>query len=180
MSLMAKQSVMARPQARAMAAPSRRFQRAKLTVVAAKGGEEGGKAFDTSIAGTLAKNANYALLASAITKAGLFQPLSGPGPFTVFAPDDDAFGAACKQLGVSKLELMSLPNLPEILKYHVISGKVLSTDLKEGMEATTVNGQKLKFTLAGGAAVNGIKIKKANVNASNGVIHSIAAVLVPK
>lgn len=59
-------------------------------------------------------------------QAGLDTVLMGPGPFTIFAPNDDAFGDAARALGVTKMELLNLPNLPDILKYHVISGKVKS------------------------------------------------------
>ena len=75
---------------------------------------------------------------------------------------------------------MNLPNLADILKYHVIAGTVLSTDLSEGLEAETVLGQKVVISLKGGASVNGQKIKKADVKTSNGVIHAIGAVLIPK
>ena len=121
-----------------------------------------------SLSGLVSKNANFAILGSAITKAGLAGALGGAGPFTVFAPDDDAFSAACKKLGVSKLALMDLPNLGDVLKAHVVAGSVLSGDLKEGQEVETLAGKKLKITLAGGAKVNGIKIKKADVKAANG------------
>lgn len=154
--------------------------RARLVVVASKGGEEGGKTFDKSVYGTLAGNANYSLLASAIAKTGLDKVLTGPGPFTLFAPNDDAFSDAARALKISKLELMALPNLADILKYHVIAGIVMSTDLKEGMSAKTVNGQSVTVSLKGGVTINGKKVKKADVKASNGVVHAIDAVLIPK
>jgi len=264
----------------------RSVRRAPLRVVAAKGGEEGGKAFGKDVVGILSTNGNYNLLAAAIGKvcgrpvggssairnwrppratapaapprgpashrvprrrciaparrrrrprrgralgarcaqsrnifprtaprpiaaraarhlprtgarpltrrcahprahssppsqAGLAEALSGPGPFTVLAPDDDAFMAVAKSLKLTKMQLLELPNLADILKCHVISGKVLSTDLKEGMEAATLGGKKLKVTLAGGAKFNTSKVKKANVPASNGVIHGIDSVILP-
>jgi len=119
-----------------------------------------------------------------------------PGPITVFAPNDDAFVAVIKTLGVTKLELMALPNLGEILKGHVVrgpetqrhkpawadspaqvAGKYLSTDLTEGQELTTLSGKKLKISLAGGASVNGTAITKADIKVDNGVIHAVKAVL---
>ena len=103
----------------------------------------------------------------------------GEGPFTLFAPNDDAFADAARALKISKIELMALPNLGDILKYHVISGKVMSTDLTEGMQAPTVNGKALSISLKGGVTVNGKKVKKADVKTSNGVIHAIDAVLIP-
>ena len=78
----------------------------------------------------------------------------------VFAPDDDAFSAAARALKLSKIELLALPNLGDILKYHVLSGEVKSTDLVEGMDAKTLNGQTVKITLAGGAKVNGASVTK--------------------
>ena len=110
-------------------------------------------------------------------QTGLTAALSGPGPFTVFAPDDDAFIAVCKKLGVTKLALMDLPNLADILKCHVIKGAVLSTDLKEGMEVETLAGKKIKVSLAGGASISGAKVKKADVKAANGVIHAMKDVI---
>lgn len=176
--LASRQAVLTRsavPVVRRVPAVSRR----NLCVVAAKGGEEGGKTFDKSVVGVLSGNANFALLASAIGKAGLAEALSGPGPFTVFAPDDDALSAACKKLKISKMELMTLPNLADILKYHVIAGKVMSKDLTEGATPKTLNGKTVKVTLAGGAKINGIKVVKADFPATNGVIHRIAEVLLP-
>lgn len=110
-------------------------------------------------------------------QAGLADALGAAGPFTLFAPDDDAFIAVTKKLGITKLALMGLPNLGDILKCHVIKGAVMSTDLKDGMEVETLAGKKVKISLAGGASVSGSKVKKADVKATNGVIHSIADVI---
>lgn len=111
------------------------------------------------------------------TQTGLTGALSGPGPFTLFAPNDDAFIAATKKLGITKLELMSLPNLGEILKCHVINGAVTSDQLKEGMEVETLAGKKIKISLAGGASISGSKVKKADVKASNGIVHAVESVI---
>ena len=78
---------------------------------------------------------------------------------------------------MTKLALMDLPTLGDVLKAHVISGKVLSSDLKEGQVVETLGGKKVTITLAGGPTVNGIKIKKADVNCANGVIHAITEVI---
>jgi len=152
-------------------------RRALQVVANSKGGEEGGKAFGKDIVGILSTNANFTLLASAISKAGLSGALGGEGPFTIFAPKDDAFLAACKSLKITKMELLALPNLADILKKHVLSGKVLSSALTEGGKAATLGGAELTFTLAGGAKVNGIKITKADFPATNGVIHVVDQVI---
>jgi uncharacterized surface protein with fasciclin (FAS1) repeats len=82
-----------------------------------------------------------------------------------------------QKLGITKLALMDLPNLGDILKNHVVAGSVKSGDLKEGQQVTTLGGKVVTITLAGGVAVNGCKVKKADVNAANGVIHAITSVI---
>lgn len=144
-----------------------------------KGGEEGGRKFDDSVFGKMAKSPNFTLFASAIAKAGLEPTLAGEGPITVFAPNDDAFIAAAKKLGVTKLELVTLPNILDILKNHVLQGEVLSSTLSEGDEPTTVGGGTLKISTSGGVKVNGASVKKADFKATNGVIHVVDQVLLP-
>ena len=80
---------------------------------------------------------------------------------------------------MTKVELMALPNLPDILKYHVVSGAVMSSQLTEGQEVETVLGKKLKVTLAGGVKINGVPVKKADIKVSNGILHSVSGVLLP-
>ncbi|KAK9818062.1 hypothetical protein WJX72_006455 [[Myrmecia] bisecta] len=144
-----------------------------------KGGEEGGRKFDNSVFGKLAQSPNFTMLASAVVKAGLEPVLTGKGPFTVFAPNDDAFTQAAKDKGVTKIEVLTLPGMADILKYHVLEGEVLSSSLSEGDEPTTVGGGKLKISKAGGVKVNGANVKKADFKADNGVIHVIDQVLSP-
>lgn len=128
-----------------------------------------------SVYGTIAKNANYMILGSLIIKAGLDKTLMDPNAkFTIFAPDDDAFAAAAKTLGVTKLELQNIPNLADVLKAHVVSGEVLSSTF--GGDVTTVGGGSLKVESAG-PSVNGIKLKKKDIKVSNGIIHAIGQVL---
>jgi uncharacterized surface protein with fasciclin (FAS1) repeats len=117
------------------------------------------------------------MLGSALTSAGFEPTLTGAGPFTVFAPNDDVFGDALKALGTTKLELLSLPALPDILKNHVVAGSVLSTDLKEGTEIETLGGGKLKVTA--GPCINGHALVKKDIKATNGILHSIKGVLAP-
>jgi LPXTG-motif cell wall-anchored protein len=132
----------------------------------------------TDIVDTAVANGSFTTLVAAVQKAGLVDALKGPGPFTVFAPTDAAFQALLTKLGVTADQLLQREDLKDILLYHVVSGKVMSSSLSEGLEATTLNGKKIKFTLAGGAKVNGANITP-DVEATNGVIHVIDAVLLP-
>jgi uncharacterized surface protein with fasciclin (FAS1) repeats len=95
----------------------------------------------------------------ATLQAGLKDALMAPGPYTVFAPNDDAFVEVIKALKTTKLGLMELANLGDILKGHVVAGALTSDQLTEGQELTTLSGQKLKVSLAGGASVNGVKAR---------------------
>ena len=129
-----------------------------------------------SVYGSVAKNANYLILGSLIAKAGLDKTLmDANSKFTLFAPDDDAFGAVAKKLGITKLELGDLPNLAEILKNHVVAGEVLSAALVDGGEVTTLGGAKLKASA--GPKVNGVAIKKKDIKVTNGIIHAVPEVL---
>jgi len=119
-------------------------------------------------------------LATAVKAAGLVNTLQGNGPFTVFAPTDAAFTAI--QPEVDKLlKPESKEKLSKILTYHVVSGKMKAADLKDGQELTTVEGGKLKVTVMDGkVTVGGAKVATADIAASNGVIHVIDKVLLPK
>jgi len=119
-------------------------------------------------------------LAAAVKAAGLVETLQGKGPFTVFAPTDAAFAAI--QSEVDKLlKPESKAALSKILTYHVVSGKTKAADLKDGQELTTVQGGKLKVTVKDGkVTVGGAHVTSADIAASNGVIHVIDKVLLPK
>ena len=123
---------------------------------------------------------NAKTLAAAVTGAGLEETLQGKGPFTVFAPTDAAFVAI--QSEVDKLlKPESKAKLSKILTYHVVSGKMEAADLEDGQELTTVEGGKLKVTVKdGNVTVGGAKVAAADITASNGVIHVIDKVLLPK
>jgi transforming growth factor-beta-induced protein len=109
----------------------------------------------------------------------LAETLSGPGPFTVFAPTDAAFQALFTQLGVSGIADLTAEQLVPILKYHVLSGNVRSSDLSAG-PATTLNGT-ITISLTPAPAINGnSNIVATDVQASNGVIHAIDKVLLPQ
>lgn len=119
-------------------------------------------------------------LAAAVKAAGLVETLQGKGPFTVFAPTDAAFAAI--QSEVDKLlKPESKQKLSKILTYHVVSGKMKAADLKDGQELTTVEGSKLKVMVKDGKVMVGnAKVTTADISASNGVIHVIDKVLLPK
>ena len=116
-------------------------------------------------------------LAAALTAAGLVETLKGPGPFTVFAPTDEAFAAL--PAGTVEALLADPEALAKILTYHVIAGQVLSTDLTNGMTATTVNGADVTIMTEGGVMVNDATVTTADIMASNGVIHVIDKVIMP-
>ena len=122
---------------------------------------------------------NFSTLVAAVQAAGLVDTLKGEGPFTVFAPTDEAFA----KLPAGTVDaLLADPEgaLKQILLYHVVPGKVLSSDLSDGLEAPTAQGENVKFTLADGKAmVNDANIIAADVEASNGVIHVIDSVILP-
>ena len=123
-------------------------------------------------------NGNFKTLVTAIKAAGLADTLSSKGPFTVFAPTDAAF--AKLPAGTVDALLKDIPKLKAILTYHVVSGEVMAKDVKTGM-VPTVNGQSLDVKAdAMGVMVNGAKVTTADVKASNGVIHVIDTVLLPK
>merc|ERR1711904_760955 len=123
---------------------------------------------------------SFTTLAAALTKADLVTTMKSAGPFTVFAPTDDAFAAALTKLGLSKEALLAMPELAGILTYHVAKGKVLSSDLTNGMKAKTVSGGELLITITDTTVIVGeAKVTTADVMCSNGVIHIIDAVLLP-
>jgi len=124
-------------------------------------------------------NKDFSMLVSLLTKADLVGTLQSDGPFTVFAPTNQAFEKLLKELDISASELMEQPDLAKILLYHVVLGDVMSTDLINGMEATTANGNTVTFDLINGVKVNESNIINADIDASNGVVHVIDEVLVP-
>ena len=124
-------------------------------------------------------NPDFSILVEAVTKAGLAGALSDEGPFTVFAPTNEAFKALFKQLGVGGVKDLTAEQLTPILTYHVVSGKVMSTDLTNTSVAT-LNGQKIKVDLSNGVKINESKVTKADISGTNGVVHVIDRVLLPK
>ena len=120
----------------------------------------------------------FATLVAAVAAAGLVETLQGEGPFTVFAPTDDAFAA----LPAGLLEKLLLPEnvavLTSILTYHVVSGKVMSTDVMAG-DVPSVEGSTITLGTTDGVQVNDATVVSADIETSNGVIHVIDKVLVP-
>jgi uncharacterized surface protein with fasciclin (FAS1) repeats len=131
------------------------------------------------IVDTAVEAGSFTTLAAALEAAGLVETLKGEGPFTVFAPTDEAFAA----LPEGTVETLLMPEnkdqLVSILTYHVVPGKVMSTDLSDGMMATTVQGGDLTIDLSDGVKVNGATVTTADIEASNGVIHVIDTVILP-
>lgn len=119
-------------------------------------------------------------LAAAVTAAGLVETLQGTGPFTVFAPTDAAFAAIQKDVD-NLLKPENKAKLANILTYHVVAGKAMAADLMDGQELTTVQGTKLKVSVKNGKVmINGANVVSADIPASNGVIHVIDKVMMPK
>jgi uncharacterized surface protein with fasciclin (FAS1) repeats len=118
---------------------------------------------------------------TAVQAAGLEETLRGEGPFTVFAPTDEAFAAVPKE---TLDALLADPKgaLTDVLTYHVVAGKVMSTDLSDGMQADTVNGEPLAISVGddGTVMINGATVVTADIETANGVIHVIDTVLVPE
>ena len=117
----------------------------------------------------------FKTLLAAVRAAGLEDALQGPGPFTVFAPTDKAFAKLPEGTVATLLKPENRAQLQSILKYHVVSGKTLSTDLMKHRQAKTLQGNKVNLTLM----VNNARVIKADVKASNGVIHVIDTVVLP-
>lgn len=124
---------------------------------------------------------SFNTLVTALKAAGLADTLKGKGPFTVFAPTDDAFSKLPPGTVDSLLKPENKDKLKAILLYHVVSGDVSASQVVKLSSAKTLNGQDVKITVTDGTVmVNDAKVVKADVSASNGVIHVIDSVLLPK
>ena len=139
---------------------------------AAAGGKD---IVDTAVAA-----GSFKTLAAALEAADLVDTLKGDGPFTVFAPTDDAFAKLPKGTLETLLKPENKDKLKAILTYHVAPAKAMSKDLKDGQAVKTVNGKDVTVKMKGGKVMVGdAKVTKADVAASNGVIHVIDTVLLP-
>ena len=133
-------------------------------------------------------NPEFSTLVSAVSTAGLAETLSAEGPFTVFAPTDDAFADALAALGITAEELLAREDLADILTYHVVPAQVMAEDVVAAVEngggeftVQTVNGADIAVTVVDGVVtLNGVaSVTAADLLASNGVVHVIDAVLLP-
>ncbi len=135
------------------------------------------RASKIDIVDTAVQAGSFKTLAAALQAAGLVDTLKGEGPFTVFAPTDEAF--AKLPAGTVEALLKDIPKLRSILTYHVVAGRVEAKDVVLLSKATTVNGQDLAIDSSNGVTINNAKVVKADIQAKNGVIHVIDTVLLP-
>ena len=141
--------------------------------------KEVAKAAKADIIDTAVANGHFKVLAQALTAAGLVDTLKGAGPFTVFAPTDEAFAKLPK--GAVDALLKDKKKLTAVLTYHVVAGKVMAADVVKLKTAKTVNGASVTIVVKGkDVMVNDAKVTAADIDASNGVIHVIDTVLMPQ
>jgi uncharacterized surface protein with fasciclin (FAS1) repeats len=134
---------------------------------------------DKDIVDTAVAAGQFNTLAKALQAAGLVETLKGAGPFTVFAPTDEAF--AKLPAGTLDALLKDIPKLKGILTYHVVAGKVMAADVVKLKTAKTVNGQSVRIMAKGGKVmVDNATVTKTDIETSNGVIHVIDTVILPK
>ncbi|MEO5894753.1 MAG: fasciclin domain-containing protein [Vicinamibacterales bacterium] len=131
----------------------------------------------SNIVETATNAGSFKTLVAAVQAAGLGATLSGPGPFTVFAPTDQAF--ADLPAGTVQGLLNDIPKLTNILTFHVVPGKLMAADVVKLTSAKTVQGQNVTITSTDGVTINGAKVVTPNVEADNGVIHVIDRVILP-
>ena len=132
-----------------------------------------------NIVETAIEAGSFKTLASALTAAGLVDTLSSTGPFTVFAPTDDAFAKIPADTIADLLKPENKEKLAGILKYHVVAGKVTAADVSKLTTAKTFNGQEVTIDVTNGVKINDASVSTPDVEASNGVIHIIDTVLMP-
>jgi uncharacterized surface protein with fasciclin (FAS1) repeats len=133
---------------------------------------------EKDIVDTAVAAGSFKTLATALEAAGLVETLKGEGPFTVFAPTDEAF-AKIPEADLKAL-LADKEKLTKVLTYHVVSGKVMAADVVKLKEAKTVEGQSMTIDTSDGVKVDNAKVIKTDVKATNGVIHVIDTVIMPK
>lgn len=122
---------------------------------------------------------DFSTLVAAVEAAGLVDTLKGDGPFTVFAPTDAAFAALPEGTVEALLKPENKDQLVAVLTYHVVPGKVMSTDLVDDMTAATVQGSEITIDLDNGVMVDQANVVAADIETSNGVIHVIDSVILP-
>ena len=138
-------------------------------------------AADKDIVDTAVAAGQFKTLAAALTAAGLVDTLKGPGPLTVFAPNDAAFAELPAGTVENLLKPENKAQLTAILTYHVVPGKVMAADVVKLKEAKTVNGKMLQVKVNGSEVmINDAKVTATDIEASNGVIHVIDSVVLPQ
>lgn len=155
------------------------FRRTLLSMAAAAAIAAPAFAMDKKdIVDTAVEAGSFTTLVAAVQAAGLVETLKGDGPFTVFAPTDEAFAALPE--GTVEGLLEDPEALAAVLTYHVVSGSVMSGDLSDGMMATTVNGADITVGIdMGMVKINDATVTTADIETSNGVIHVIDSVILP-
>ena len=148
-----------------------------LTASTALGSMAWAEAHTMDIVDTAANTEGFSTLVQAVEAAGLAETLKGEGPFTVFAPTDEAFAALPE--GTLEELLANPDQLAQILTYHVVPGEVMSADLTDGMTAATVEGEEVSFTVGDTVMVDDATVTMPDIAASNGVIHVIDKVIMP-
>ena len=135
---------------------------------------------DADIVDTAVAAGSFETLVAAVQAAGLVETLKGEGPFTVFAPTDEAFAALPEGTVENLLLEENRDQLVAVLTYHVIPGKVMSTDIAgQQLTVDTVNGASVDIDATDGVTINGANVVQADIEATNGVIHVIDAVILP-
>ncbi|HAV09258.1 MAG TPA: Nex18 symbiotically induced protein [Rhodobacteraceae bacterium] len=150
-----------------------------LTAAVAFAGPAFAGGHSKDIVDTAVEAGSFSTLVAAVTAAGLVDTLKGPGPFTVFAPTDEAFAKLPAGTVEDLLKPENKDKLVAVLTYHVVAGKVMSTDLSNGMKAATVQGGEITIMTEGGVKVNEANVTTADIETSNGVIHVIDSVILP-
>jgi uncharacterized surface protein with fasciclin (FAS1) repeats len=133
-----------------------------------------------NIVGTAVIHDSFKTLVTAVKAADLVETLTSEGPFTVFAPMDDAFGKLPEGSLETLVKTENKEQLTSILTYHVLAGKIMSTDLSDGMKAKTVNGKEVTVHLKEGKVfINDSEVVLADVETDNGIIHAVDKVIMP-
>jgi uncharacterized surface protein with fasciclin (FAS1) repeats len=154
-----------------------------LATAAACGSGDNDDSRDRNVVQQAQADARFSILAEAVVAADLAPTLSGAGPFTVFAPTNEAFAALLAELGVTQAQLLSdKPLLTKVLTYHVVAGRVLKADVPVGQPITTLQGGT--FTVDSGLVITDqrgrtARIVETDVVVSNGVLHAIDKVILP-
>lgn len=158
------------------------FNRPSLTALAIAIGlalPAAAPAASKDIVDTAVEAGSFETLAAALTAADLVGTLKGDGPFTVFAPTDEAFAALPEGTVENLLKPENREQLTQILTYHVVPGKVMSSDLSDGMKAETVMGKEIAVSMNDGVKINDATVTTADIETANGVIHVIDTVILP-